>query len=177
MALQMENPAAANCGVPKYDLAGASINLEFIASLPPIQANPKAERKFALGLVARVFWPPVASPPRLSGHQRHQLNTEPASKPVIITVGGYAHRDSGLKLKKGPLSERLGGEYVYGVVLPEQEGRRKVAAREAAARDVAMVGKKKPLDFDDLVFGSLHSSGSAPSPEAFPPRKPTGGAA
>jgi hypothetical protein len=58
----MESPAAANCGAPKNDLAGsASISSEFIASLPPIQADPVAERKFALDLAARVFGHPVVS--------------------------------------------------------------------------------------------------------------------
>jgi hypothetical protein len=39
------------------DLAGASINSEFITVLPPIQANREAERRFASELSARVFGP------------------------------------------------------------------------------------------------------------------------
>lgn len=51
-----ENPATlAACGAPKSDLAGASICSEFTSSLPPIQADPVAERKFARQLAAAVF--------------------------------------------------------------------------------------------------------------------------
>lgn len=51
-----EIPATlAACGAPKDDLAGASISSDSISSLPPIQADPAAERRFALALAARVF--------------------------------------------------------------------------------------------------------------------------
>jgi hypothetical protein len=50
------NPATlAACGAPKSDLAGASICSDNIASLPPIQADPMAERAFAYQLAAIVF--------------------------------------------------------------------------------------------------------------------------
>ena len=58
MQPHMENPAAANCGAPKLDLAGASITSEVISSLPPIQADPAAEREFAYQLAAIVFGKP-----------------------------------------------------------------------------------------------------------------------
>jgi hypothetical protein len=63
MIAEMENPAAANCGAPKSDLAGALITSESIASLPPIQANPAAEREFAYRLAATVFGKPALTPP------------------------------------------------------------------------------------------------------------------
>lgn len=54
------NPATlAACGAPKCDLAGASICSDNIASLPPIQADPMAERAFAYQLAAIVFGKPV----------------------------------------------------------------------------------------------------------------------
>lgn len=59
MKPHMENPALAARGVPKSDLAGASICSESISSLPPIQADPTAERRFALALAARVFGAPI----------------------------------------------------------------------------------------------------------------------
>jgi hypothetical protein len=50
------NPATlAACGAPKSDLAGASICSDNIASLPPIQADPMAERAFAYKLAEIVF--------------------------------------------------------------------------------------------------------------------------
>jgi len=56
----MENPATlAACGAPKSDLAGASIYSDNIASLPPIQADPMAERAFAYQLAAIVFGKPI----------------------------------------------------------------------------------------------------------------------
>jgi len=51
--------AAANCEAPKCDLAGASIYSDNIASLPPIQADPMAERAFAYQLAASVFGKPL----------------------------------------------------------------------------------------------------------------------
>jgi hypothetical protein len=39
MQPNMENPAAANCGVPKTDLAGASIGSESISPLRKLQAS------------------------------------------------------------------------------------------------------------------------------------------
>lgn len=59
MKPHMENPALAGTGLPKSDLAGASICSESIPSLPPIQADPRAERRFAIALAARVFAAPV----------------------------------------------------------------------------------------------------------------------
>lgn len=60
MQHQKENPATlAACGAPKSDLAGASICSDHIASLPPIQADPAAERRFALALAERVFGSPI----------------------------------------------------------------------------------------------------------------------
>ncbi|MFB6449054.1 hypothetical protein [Bradyrhizobium tunisiense] len=54
------NPATlAACGAPKPDLAGASIYSDNIASLPPIQADPAAERAFAHQLAAIVFGKPA----------------------------------------------------------------------------------------------------------------------
>lgn len=54
------NPATlAACGAPKCDLAGASICSDNIASLPPIQADPMAERAFAHQLAAIVFGKPL----------------------------------------------------------------------------------------------------------------------
>ena len=54
------NPATlAACGAPKPDLAGASIYSDNIASLPPIQADPMAERAFAYQLAAIVFGKPI----------------------------------------------------------------------------------------------------------------------
>jgi hypothetical protein len=55
MKPHMENPALAGTGVPKSDLAGASIYSDNIASLPPIQADPMAERAFAYHLASVVF--------------------------------------------------------------------------------------------------------------------------
>lgn len=56
MKPHMENPATlAACGVQIADLAGASITSECIDNLPPIQADPFAERRFALALAQRVF--------------------------------------------------------------------------------------------------------------------------
>jgi hypothetical protein len=56
-----EIPATlAACGAPKCDLAGASIYSDNIASLPPIQADPMAERAFAYQLAAIVFGKPIA---------------------------------------------------------------------------------------------------------------------
>lgn len=55
MKPHMENPALAGTGLPKSDLAGASICSESIPSLPPIQADPAAERRFAQALAERVF--------------------------------------------------------------------------------------------------------------------------
>lgn len=55
----VQNPAAANCGVPKTDLAGASIYSDNIANLPPIQADPRAELRFAQWLAASVFSRPT----------------------------------------------------------------------------------------------------------------------
>jgi len=50
------NPATlAACGAPKNDLAGASIYSDNIANLPPIQADPRAELRFARQLAATVF--------------------------------------------------------------------------------------------------------------------------
>lgn len=43
----------------KCDLAGASICSDNIASLPPIQADPMAERAFAHQLAAIVFGKPL----------------------------------------------------------------------------------------------------------------------
>ncbi|MET4230176.1 hypothetical protein ABIA85_003443 [Bradyrhizobium sp. LA6.10] len=55
-----ENPATlAACGVQIDDLAGASITSESIDNLPPIQADPAAERRFALALANRVFGAPI----------------------------------------------------------------------------------------------------------------------
>jgi hypothetical protein len=54
------NPATlAACGAPKSDLAGASIYSDNNASLPPIQADPMAERAFAYQLAAIVFGKPA----------------------------------------------------------------------------------------------------------------------
>ena len=54
------NPTTlAACGAPKSDLAGASIYSDNIASLPPIQADPMAERAFAYQLAAVVFGKPI----------------------------------------------------------------------------------------------------------------------
>lgn len=54
------NPATlAACGAQIGDLAGASISSEFIASLPAIQADPAAERRFARALAERVFGSPI----------------------------------------------------------------------------------------------------------------------
>lgn len=53
------NPATlAACGAPECDLAGASICSDITASLPPIQADPLAERAFAYQLAASVFGKP-----------------------------------------------------------------------------------------------------------------------
>jgi hypothetical protein len=108
----MENPATlATCGAPKNDLAGALIDSEFIASLPPIQANPIARRKFALALAARVF-----GAPRIE-HRCVALKSNLAvDSNLVVAVNGkrFAPRDSGIKVKKGPVSSRLGGEDVYG---------------------------------------------------------------
>jgi hypothetical protein len=60
MQPQKQNPATlAACGAPKCDLAGASIYSDNIASLPPIQADPMAERAFAYQLAAIVFGKPL----------------------------------------------------------------------------------------------------------------------
>ena len=56
MLIEMEKPAFRGRANPVV-LAGASNELEFIKSLPPIQQNWKAERRFALKLSARVFGP------------------------------------------------------------------------------------------------------------------------
>jgi hypothetical protein len=65
MQIVIGNPATlAACGVPVTDLAGALITPEFIASLPPIQVNRKAERKFAIELSARVFGQSAHTPPK-----------------------------------------------------------------------------------------------------------------
>jgi hypothetical protein len=109
MQLLMENPAAANCGAPKSDLAGASINSKLIASLPLIQAYPVVGRKFALDLAARVF-----------GHApRADAQRDAVASNLVVTVNGkrFAPRDCGIKVKKGPVSRRLGGEYIYGTKL------------------------------------------------------------
>jgi hypothetical protein len=54
------NPTTlAACGAPKSDLAGASICSDYTASLPPIQADPMAERAFAYQLAALVFGRPA----------------------------------------------------------------------------------------------------------------------
>ncbi|MGY3035906.1 hypothetical protein ACVIIV_005076 [Bradyrhizobium sp. USDA 4354] len=60
MQPQKQNPTTlAACGAPKSDLAGASIFSDNIASLPPIQADPMAERAFAYQLAAVVFGKPI----------------------------------------------------------------------------------------------------------------------
>lgn len=64
------NPATlAACGAPKSDLAGASIYSDNIASLPPIQADPMAERAFAYRLAAVVFGKPTV--PVVERKRRH----------------------------------------------------------------------------------------------------------
>jgi hypothetical protein len=61
MQPQKQNPATlAACGAPKSDLAGASICSDNTALLPPIQADPAAERAFAYQLAAIVFGKPAA---------------------------------------------------------------------------------------------------------------------
>lgn len=104
MQLLMENPAVRSCGAPVSDLAGASINSEFIASLFPIQANPAAERRFAF---ERVF--------RHAPRVEHRLPKSDLDSNLVVTVNGkrFAHRATGIKVKKGPVSSRLGGEYIY----------------------------------------------------------------
>jgi hypothetical protein len=59
MQHQKENPALAGTGLPKSDLAGASICSESTLALPPIQADPAAERAFAYQLAAVVFGRPL----------------------------------------------------------------------------------------------------------------------
>ncbi|MCK1595491.1 hypothetical protein [Bradyrhizobium sp. 164] len=60
MQIPKGNPATlAARGVQIDDLAGASITSESIADLPPIQADPVAERAFAYQLAAIVFGKPI----------------------------------------------------------------------------------------------------------------------
>ncbi|MCP1865264.1 hypothetical protein ABIF65_009422 [Bradyrhizobium japonicum] len=75
MKPHMENPALAGTGLPKSDLAGASICSESISSLPPIQADPMAERAFAYQLAAIVFAKPV---PIVERKRRRLMRRVPA---------------------------------------------------------------------------------------------------
>ena len=147
MQLLMEKPACRGRAIPVV-LSSILNEPEFIKSLPPVQRNPAAERKFALGLAARVFGYPSRTnkPPRVEVIAHRQLRhltqlwlveqsadiqkskDHPYAGVTIFEGKKYAHREwahsVGLKLKQGPVSRRLGGEYAYGVFLPEQEARR-----------------------------------------------------
>jgi hypothetical protein len=79
------------------DLAGASITPEFIASLPPIQANPKAERKFALGLSARVFGHSVVAP---SPRARLKKAASPAVRDVTVDIRPVVAPDASIELER-----------------------------------------------------------------------------
>ncbi len=141
MQLLMEKAACR--GRPHPVVLASILNKpEFIKSLPPIQRNPAAERKFALGLAARVFGYPsrTIKPPRVEAIIQKSKG-HPHTGVTIFEGEKYAHREwahsVGLKLKQGAVSKRLGGEYAYGVFLPEQKERRdawwRAYAREAGA--------------------------------------------
>lgn len=56
MHLLKEIPATlAACGAPVVNLAAGKIDTDFIRNLPPIQADPRAELRFARQLAAAVF--------------------------------------------------------------------------------------------------------------------------